>query len=450
MIDPAIFVAALRPASFRGVPFAVTSSRKVFGRRTAVHEYPFRDVIWVEDLGRKGREISITGFLVTDSLIYGGGAVLNQQLQLIDAAETKGPGTLVHPTLGTLNVSCLSCSIDESFDTLGSLAIELTFLEAGEKVFPFQASATQPLVATAATALDTSAGGDADNDGGPMLAGGPPQTNLAATATGSWTQQLQLAARDATGIVNLASQLIGPFGRFFNGGNQGGLGVTIVSIYSGATTVDELIIIAANAQGALLDAIDQVLAVAGNLGLGASSNSFGDLATAAQAALAALLACAADPADAIRLLIALATGQPTGVAALSAIGGVVSAIFRRAALAALCRAAATYQPSSSDDAVTILGEVTDALDDEITLAGDAGDDATFNALRGVRVAIIQDLTARGADLSATVDVASPEPMPSLVLAQRLYRDASRAPELEIEAVPIHPLFMPTDFQALAA
>jgi prophage DNA circulation protein len=92
MSDIQDFVDALRPASFRGVPFATLASRKVFGRRTAVHEYPFRDTIWVEDLGRKGREISLSGFLVANSLVYGGGDVLAQQDQLIAAAEHLAAG----------------------------------------------------------------------------------------------------------------------------------------------------------------------------------------------------------------------------------------------------------------------------------------------------------------------------------------------------------------------
>ncbi|MBE8595340.1 DNA circularization N-terminal domain-containing protein [Xenorhabdus sp. BG5] len=51
----------LRPASFRGVPFAVISGESVFGRRQAVHEYPYRDTAWIEDLGRATRRITLRG-----------------------------------------------------------------------------------------------------------------------------------------------------------------------------------------------------------------------------------------------------------------------------------------------------------------------------------------------------------------------------------------------------
>ena len=444
------FVDALRPASFRGVPFAVTAARIQVGRRTATHDYPNREVIWVEDLGRKGREISLSGFLVTDSLIYGGGDVLDQQDALIAAAETKGPGKLVHPTIGDLTVSCTGCSIAASFDTLGALMFELTFLEAGEKVFPALTGNTGSNVSDAAETADAGAASDADEDGAPLLVGGPPQTNLAASTAGSWVSQIASAAVDATGVFNLACQLVGPYGRFFNGAAGGGFGALAASVFAAGTTVDTLIADAAAARGAVTSALAIVTAVAGNLGLGASSNSFSDLAGAAQGAIAALLAATADPADAIRLLTGLATNAPAGVAAASPIGGVVNAVFRRAAVAALGRAAMTYQPVSSDDAAATMLAVSSVIDGEITMAGDAADDATFTALRALRVAVIADLGARGANLAATTTVSTAEATPSLVLAQRLYRDSTRSDELEAEAVPRHPLFMPQSFQALAA
>ena len=90
------------------------------------------------------------------------------------------------------------------------------------------------------------------------------------------------------------------------------------------------------------------------------------------------------------------------------------------------------------------------IDAEITVAGDAGDDDSFTALRGLRVAVVQDLTARGANLAPMTQVTTAEPTPSLVLAQRLYRDPTRAGELERESGCRHPLFLPQSFAALAA
>ena len=49
------FWAQLKPASFRGVPFVVQEGTSHFGRRNQIHEYPFRDTPWVEDLGQQAR-----------------------------------------------------------------------------------------------------------------------------------------------------------------------------------------------------------------------------------------------------------------------------------------------------------------------------------------------------------------------------------------------------------
>ena len=50
----------IHPASFRGVPFAVVSAEGVFGRRRAVHEYPYRNTAgW--KTGRGTRKITIRG-----------------------------------------------------------------------------------------------------------------------------------------------------------------------------------------------------------------------------------------------------------------------------------------------------------------------------------------------------------------------------------------------------
>ena len=48
-----------RQCSFRGVPFAVIGSGGRAGRKTAVHDYPFLDTPWVEDLGRAGRGVRV-------------------------------------------------------------------------------------------------------------------------------------------------------------------------------------------------------------------------------------------------------------------------------------------------------------------------------------------------------------------------------------------------------
>lgn len=182
-----------------------------------------------------------------------------------------------------------------------------------------------------------------------------------------------------------------------------------------------------------------------------------DFTASAQALAAALLAATTDPADSIRVLTSLATFNPSAATSVSGIGiaratmqSSTGDLFRRAALAALCRASARYQPSSSDDAKAVRQAICDLLDAEILIAGNEGEDLTFNALRALRTAVVRDLTQRSVGLAPLISVSTPNVIPAPVVAQRLYRDSTRSDELVLEANPRHPAFMPISFTALAS
>ena len=87
----------LRPASFRGVPFFVDDTSTSTGRKIQLHEYPKRDLPYSEDLGKVSKSYAIRAFVVGEDCF-------EQRDALLDALEQEGSGTLVHPTLGTINV----------------------------------------------------------------------------------------------------------------------------------------------------------------------------------------------------------------------------------------------------------------------------------------------------------------------------------------------------------
>lgn len=124
-------------------------------------------------------------------------------------------------------------------------------------------------------------------------------------------------------------------------------------------------------------------------------------------------------------------------------------VLRRTALLELARQSALYQPHSHDDAAAVLAQVADALDAEVILAADAGEDEVVAALLELRAAVIADLTERGASLTPVRTFTLPRPLPADVLANRFYRDAGRAEELIAASATVHPLFLPVRFQALA-
>jgi hypothetical protein len=128
----------------------------------------------------------------------------------------------------------------------------------------------------------------------------------------------------------------------------------------------------------------------------------------------------------------------------------MAAACRRAVLVSLAQASASYQPASYEDAAALRTSLAAVLDIEITAAGDAGEDATYSALKTLRSASVQDLTARGASLPSIVTVVLHVQLPSLAIAQLLYRDASRSDEIAAQAGAVHPAFCPVTFQALAS
>ncbi len=86
------------PASFRGVQFFVDTSERTGGRRNVLHEYPFRDDPFAEDMGRASRGFQVEGYVFGEDYFTDRDA-------LITALETEGPGELVHPYFGTRQVA---------------------------------------------------------------------------------------------------------------------------------------------------------------------------------------------------------------------------------------------------------------------------------------------------------------------------------------------------------
>ena len=133
-------------ASFKGVTFFVESSSISAGRRVVTHQYPQRDEPFTEDLGRAARVYNVSAFVVGEDCI-------EQAQSLRDVVEEPGPGTLVHPEFGELQVIAQpggSMSFDQSRLTV---RFELSFIEAGLNAFPEQDQATQSLSRAAADGL---------------------------------------------------------------------------------------------------------------------------------------------------------------------------------------------------------------------------------------------------------------------------------------------------------
>ncbi len=439
----ALFAGNLLPASFRGAPFAVLQNDTTGGRRIALHQYPGRDAPWAEDMGRAPRQFRFRGFIVDNDVLFAGGPIQLQRALLLAALEKKGPGILTHPTLGILNVSVVRFSIGEDLGAGRMSSVEIEYVESGKRTFPSLLSSSSGLF-TAANLAKVALVANGIRVLALVSSAGGQRRDLSTTAT-VWGSRVVDLGNDATALQRLTAQLPGSYGRFSGGGNAGLNGLRATGIATD-TDLSSLISIASRARLALALRTRELRSSIETADLRNASR----IAVAVMALVDALLDACADPSDAIRLLIDLLGFEDGSAAATTAIGMTFATMIRRAGAVALVRAVGEYQPVSSNDAaamIAIVGRAIGAVADE---AADAGDDQSFNALRAARAAAIADLRTRGATLAQITTFHPGQPMPALQLAQRYYRNPGRADQLVAQVGIVHPLFMPSRFEALAA
>ena len=248
----------LRGASFRGAPFKVRGAESDFGRRKAVHEYPFRDTAWVEDLGRNPRQFEIAGFLIGDDVIA-------QREQLVEACEAPGEGQLVHPTFGTMMVSLMRFSQAERYDRGRYFELRFTFIEPGARVFPAALVSTLDGVLAAADAADLAAAGDFVARVSDALQQGAAVVDQAVTTAAIWARKAQRLGNDATNLHHMVQTLQGSYGRYFGGRNKGGFSSAVQAVTGTASSVSSLIAQGTAARSRIGDAASAVTNLAGGL-----------------------------------------------------------------------------------------------------------------------------------------------------------------------------------------
>jgi prophage DNA circulation protein len=112
----------LGPASFRGAAFFVPTVERGGGRRLVLHEYPFRDQPFAEDLGQKARTFPVEGYVIGEDYITARDA-------LLDALEAQGSGQLTLPYQGSRNVAVGNFRVRETDDEGGMARFQIEFVE---------------------------------------------------------------------------------------------------------------------------------------------------------------------------------------------------------------------------------------------------------------------------------------------------------------------------------
>lgn len=402
----------LQPASFRGVPFEVENDSSPAGRKTQTHEFVQRDQPFVEDLGRVTREFKLTAFV-------GGADCFQKRDALLAALDKPGPGELVHPWLGKLNVTAgEGCEYSHDRSEGGLVRFSLVFIEAGEKGFPVGTPNTGRQLVKANAGLVDVAKSKFSQAMDSVNAGRAKVTALQATLLAPYNAaqaHFGEAMRAVGGVTGFVDKLVatpaGFIGLFSSlTSSVGGLGSRASSFSGFAASLQSLL---GKSQSA--KSLSSSYAYAGD-------STTGQVAQAGQRLVRdALLAQIADEAAAVPALPA-----PPPLPAVPSLDQQVAQPVERAEVPVV------------DDVLTVRAAVNEAF---WSAALDA-DHEQFEQLEAVRKAVYRHLTAVAAAGVRLVEVTPRATEPALVLAYRRFGDASRAGEIVTRNRIRHPGFVP--------
>lgn len=137
----------LMPGSWRGVPFLCRDTGNPAGQRVAKFEFPDSDQVAVQGLGR--------GIKIYKLEIYVCGDDYMAQRDALEAAlDADGPGTLVHPYKGPLQVFAeYPCELKELSEKGRAAFFACNFVEAGTTPVPTPSPDTSSQAFDAAQAV---------------------------------------------------------------------------------------------------------------------------------------------------------------------------------------------------------------------------------------------------------------------------------------------------------
>lgn len=382
-------------ASFRGVPFSVTDTDTRIGRRTVSHEYPQRDVPFTEDMGRRARQFVVEAHVVGEDY-------LARRDALMRAIEQSGPGELRHPRWGVLQVVVQDyVSVKESHREGGMARFSITFGEHGDNQFPSAINDTISQVDSASEATDTAAStafAEAFSVDGPGL--------LETTALDAFQDDLEASlglARQVMSTVDLADWMSSLSGVT---GTLSALLRTPVQLAQSLAGLNVQLVTALNRP---LQALAELEALfAGN----DRPVSETGLTGGTQTALTANETARAD----LQRSLAITAGARTLAVAITTEG----------LTAAQARQLRDRQLALIDHEL----EVNDPPP------------AVVRTLAGLRSAITRDVQDRAEQLRQVASFTPATVLPSVVLAHRIYQDATRADELVQRNAVRHPAFVP--------
>jgi hypothetical protein len=417
----------LRRASFRSIPFLTESYGGEHGRRWADHEYPGRDVPYAEDMGRSQRVWRFTGYLIGDDYP-------TIRTLLVAACELPGPGPLVHPTIGAVQVVCRKVEHTEERTRGRYVSLTFEFAEAGQLLNPAGLSFPASILAAAALPLGAALSGNFLGSfntvgGGPWLASAA-QTQI--LSLGASLQQMRLPAPGVDqGPLNLA------------------LNTLVLNSAALAINPPALSLAVDTAFGAFTNAGAALPVVSSMLQFAAPSDSLSQQSGSSSLFMAPTVSLTALEASSRS---ALNNPGVTPVVDRRRINSVAFEVYTRGlALREVGYAMSGVAFSNYDEAIALLNTTADVFILLEAITANLGDDDTYASLADMRAKITQLILAEAADLTPLIyyRVMGDTPANSLTLAWRLYQDSSRDLEVIERTDARNPAFMPFVGRVLA-
>lgn len=298
--------------------------------------------------------------------------------RLREALEEEGPGPLDHPYYGSLTVQVGTVSLRESTDQGGMATFSIAFHEAGDVPSLAEFDTAAALEAAANKSIAESIADFGDN-----------------------FDALDMAADLVTGLEDDLNEILD----------------AVEGVVEGASSSAAALIRApANMAASISGSLNRIRALA-EIPLNAF-NLYAGLFNAAPS----------------RAAITTTPSRKQQAASQTAL----TALIQQVALAEAANVAAGMDFDSAGQA----GEIRDAMLDALDTQAETANDAAYLALMALRAAIVQDASARGANLARVVSYTPPATMSALVLAHRLYGDATRADEISARNNASHPGFLP--------
>lgn len=394
----------LQRASFRGVPFYVSTADTEEGRRGVLHEYPLRDEPFVEDMGRKAGEFSLEAIILGEDYFKARDA-------LRDALKQPGAGELVHPTLGRMQVALTAPFrfVEALVDDRGVVRFSLRFTETAENTQPAADTNTAAVVdAQADVAAEQCAADFADEfcvEGVPEFVAADAMALLSDA-----TAAIEAARAGVMPDLTVVGEFLGEVSRFSS---------SISSLILAPRTLAEQVLgLASGLRNAVLRPFNAFTSLAKFFGYESKRPRPPAITSARR----------------------VQTANRTAVESLVRRATVIEAARASARLDFKAPVTPGAPRITYQHAVAIREQLADALEDEAATASVA----VFNALMDLRAAVVRDITARGADLPRLVTISMPATLPALVVAYRSFGDATREAEI-VARNPIiicHPGFVP--------